>query len=71
MTQTEDIKLPSEVVDSEWKDDIDYKPYEDEKSYVAPDSIKRETIARIKRSPIKLSIRNLVDWDKINQGLAA
>ena len=68
---TEDIKLPSKVVDSEWKDDIDYEPYEDEKTYVAPDSIKRETIAKIKRSPIKLSILNLVDWDKVDQKIAA
>lgn len=69
MSQT--IKLPKEVIDSEWKDDIDYEPYEDEKTYVSPDSIKRETIAKIKRSPIKLSIRNLVDWQKVDQELAA
>ena len=75
MTQTqndtEDIKLPKEVIDSEWKDDIDYEPYEDEGTYVSPDSIKKETIAKIKRSPIKLSIRNLVDWNNIDKQLAA
>ena len=71
MPQTEDIKLPTKVVDSEWKDDIDYEPYEDEGTYVSPGSIKKETIAKIKRSPIKLSIRNLVDWSKVDQKLAA
>ena len=71
MTKTEDIKLPKEVVDSEWKDDIDYETYEDEKTYVSPDEIKKETITRIKKSPIKLSIRNLVDWSRINEKMAA
>ena len=70
MTQTETIKLPNNVVDSEWKDDIDYEPYEDEKTYISPDNVKKETITKIKRSPIKLSIRNLVDWNKINENLA-
>ena len=71
MTKTEDIKLPKQVVDSEWKDDIDYEPYEDEKTYISPDKIKKETITRIKNSPIKLSIRNLVDWNRINEKMAA
>ena len=69
MSQTQTIKLPTKVVDSEWKDDIDYQPYEDEKTYVSPDSIKRETIAKIKRSPIKLSISNLIDWQKVDKEL--
>ena len=67
MPQTEDIKLPTKVVDSEWKDDIDYEPYEDEKTYISPGDIKKETIMRIKKSPIKLSIRSLIDWNKINE----
>ncbi len=71
MPQTEDIKLPKKVVDSDWKDDIDYEPYEDEKTYISPDKIKKETIMRIKKSPIKLSIRNLVDWNKINEKITA
>ena len=69
MSQTQTIKLPTKVIDSEWKDDIDYEPYEDEKTYVSPDSIKRETIAKIKRSPIKLSISNLIDWKKVDKEL--
>ena len=71
MSQTQTINLPNQVVDSDWKDDIDYEAYEDEKTYVSPDKIKKETIARIKKSPIKLSIRNLVDWNKINEKVTA
>lgn len=71
MSQTQTIKLPTKVVNSDWKDDIDYQPYEDEKTYISPQDIKRETIAKIKRSPIKLSIRNLVDWETISKKVAA
>lgn len=59
------INLPNKVIKSDWKDDIDYEPYEDEKTYISPESIKKETITRIKNSSIKLTIRNMVDWDKI------
>ncbi len=69
MSQTQTIKLPNKVIDSEWQDDIDYEPYEDEKTYVSPDSIKKETITRIKHSPIKLSIRNMIDWKKVDEEL--
>ena len=69
MTQT--IKLPKKVIDSDWKDDIDYEPYEDEKTYISPESIKKETIAKIKKSPVKLAIRNMVDWKSITKQLAA
>ena len=62
---TQTIKLPTKVIDSDWKDDIDYEPYEDEKTYISPKSVKKTTIAKIKSSPIKLAIRNMVDWDKI------
>lgn len=71
MSQTQTIKLPNKVVDSDWKDDIDYQSYEDEKTYISPQDIKKETIAKIKRSPIKLSIRNLVDWDKLTEKVTA
>lgn len=71
MTQTQTIKLPEDVVDSDWQDDISYEPYEDEKTYISPQRIKKETIAKIKKSPIKLSIRNLVDWNKVSEQFAA
>lgn len=71
MSQSQTINLPNKVIDSDWKDDIDYEPYTDEKTYVAPDKIKKETIAKIKRSPIKLAIRDLVNLNKISNRLSA
>ena len=59
---TQTIKLPTKVIDSDWKDDIDYEPYEDEKTYISPSDVKKETIDRIKRSPIKLSIDGIWKW---------
>ena len=69
--QTETINLPNQVIDSDWKDDIDYEAYQDEKTYISPAKVKKETITRIKKSPIKLAIRNMVDWDKIIKQAAA
>ena len=67
MTQT--LKIPKKVVDSDWKDDIDYEAYTDEKTYVSPESIKKETINKIKKSPVKLAINQLLDWDKLQKEL--
>ena len=66
---TTTIKLPKKVIDSEWKDDIDYESYEG--TYISPSKVKKTTIARIKKSPIKLAIRNMVDWDKVQEKLSA
>ena len=63
--KTETINLPNQVIDSDWKDDIDYEAYQDEKTYISPKTVKKETIAKIKNSPIKLAIRNMVDWNSI------
>lgn len=71
MSQTETINLPNKVIKSDWKDDIDYEAYQDEKTYISPAKVKKETIARIKNSPIKLAIRNMVDWNKIINKTAA
>lgn len=65
MTTAETIALPSQVIDSDWKDDIDYEPFEDEGTYISPESINKETIEKIKKSPIKLAIREMVDWKEI------
>lgn len=67
----ETINLPKEVIDSEWKDDINYETYKDERTYISPDEVKKTTITRIKKSPIKLAIRNMVDWEKIQKSLSA
>lgn len=64
------INLPKEVIDSEWRDDIDYQAYEDEGEYVSPEEVSSEAIAKIKKSPVKLAIRNLVDWNKVKKELS-
>ena len=66
---TQALKIPNKVVDSDWKDDIDYEAYEDERTYVSPDSIKKETLKKIKNSPVKLAINNILDWDKMQKEL--
>ena len=69
---TTTIKLPKQVIDSDWKKDgIDYEPYQEEGTYISPSEVKKSTIARIKKSPIKLAIRNMVDWDKVQEKLSA
>lgn len=65
------INLPNKVINSDWKDDIDYEPYKDEKTYISPSKVKKATIDKIKKSPIKLAIRNMVDWKKINNRVSA
>ena len=47
------LNLPTEVIDSQWEDDIDvdYATYGDEKQereYISPKSIKKESIEKIK-----------------------
>ena len=64
---TQNISLPDKVVDSDWKDDIDYESYDDEKTYISPESIKKETLTKIKNSSVKLAIRNLVNWDRVKE----
>ena len=59
---TQTIKLPTKVIDSDWKDDIDYQPFEDEGTYISPSYFTKETIAKIKKSSIKLSIDGLWNW---------
>ena len=60
--QTETINLPNRVIKSDWKDDIDYEPFADENTYISPSDVKKETIDKIKRSSIKLSINGLWNW---------
>ena len=44
----EKLELPKKVVDSDWKDDIDYQPYEQEMEYIAPSEVSKESIDKIK-----------------------
>lgn len=68
---TQTIKLPNKVIDSDWKDDIAYEPYEDEGTYIPPSKVSRQTIAKIKQSSIKLSIDGLWKWKGDNKKVTA
>ena len=56
----ETIKLPKQIVNSDWKDDIDadYAIYgdseKDEREYVSPAKVSKESIAKIKSRNQKL-----------------
>ena len=63
------LKIPKKVINSDWKDDIDYQTYQGERVYISPRKIKKETLAKIKGSPIKLSINKLVNWDRVREEL--
>ena len=65
------IKSSNESIESEWNDDIDFEPYQNEKTYIPPESIDKETIAKIKQSSVGVAINNMVDWDNVfNQAFA-
>ena len=41
------LRIPTKVVDSDWKDDIDYESYgtnKQEMEYVAPENVSKESI---------------------------
>ncbi|MBR2741395.1 hypothetical protein IKD98_01390 [Candidatus Saccharibacteria bacterium] len=44
----EKLALPKKVINSDWKDDIDYQPYEKEMEYIAPSKVSKESINKIK-----------------------
>ena len=71
MPTIQKINLPKTVVDSDWKDDIDYEPFAEEKTYISPDKIDKQTIAKIKKSPIKLAIRNMVNFEELTKKATA
>ena len=45
---TETIKLPTKVIDSDWKDDIDYEPYTNETEYIQPQKVENATAEQAK-----------------------
>lgn len=51
---TETIKLPKEVVNADWKDDIDYTPYDNEMDYISPAKVETATAEQAKRRNIKI-----------------
>lgn len=48
---TEKLSLPKQVIDSDWKDDIDYEPFgtnKQEMEYISPTEVSKESLRRIK-----------------------
>lgn len=50
----EKLSLPSQVVNSDWRDDIDFEPYKDEADYIQPDKVEGKTAAQAKKRNIKI-----------------
>lgn len=48
------LKIPSEVIDSEWRDDIDYEAYMDEANYIQPEKVEKATAEEAKKRNIKI-----------------
>ena len=67
------LNIPSEVVDSEWKDDIDvdYAIYgdneEQEGEYISPKHVSRESIKQIKDFQVRLAWNGLNKFRKREQ----
>ena len=61
----EELKLPSEAIDSDWKDDIDYEPYVDEETYIRPEEVEKTTAEAAKRRNIKIGRIALFKKDEV------
>ena len=66
----ETLSLPTKVVNSDWKDDIDYETYGDskqEREYISPTEVSKESIERIKARNLKRgrSILNIFKNEKL------
>ena len=53
------LELPKEVIDSEWRDDIDlpgieYEEYKDEAHYIKPEQVEKATVEKAKQRNIKI-----------------
>ena len=51
---TEALKLPTKVIESDWKDDIDFEPFENEAKYVSPTKVEKATAEQAKNRNIKI-----------------
>ena len=49
----EALKLPTKVIESDWKDDIDFEPFENEAKYVSPTK-EKSTAEQAKSRNIKI-----------------
>lgn len=53
---TEKLKIPNQVVESDWKDDISYQTYgtdQEEMEYISPAEVSKESINKIKARNLK------------------
>ena len=64
----EKLSIPTEVIDSDWKDDIDYEPYMNEEAYIQPEKVERATAEQAKHRDIKVG--KVALFSK-NEGLVA
>lgn len=56
----EKLKLPNEVIDADWKDDVvgvDYEMYDNEAEYIAPGTVSDESIEKIKSIDLRQQFR--------------
>lgn len=56
----EELRIPKKVINSDWKDDIDYEPYDKEKEYISPDKVSSESIEKIKARKINQNRGHMV-----------
>ena len=66
---TEALKIPNQVVDSDWKDDVDYETYgtdEEEKEYISPTNVSKESINKIKARNLRRGQTILSIFNKNN-----
>ncbi|MBQ8984955.1 hypothetical protein IJ076_00120 [Candidatus Saccharibacteria bacterium] len=67
---TQTLNIPDQVVDSDWKDDIDvdYAIYGDnekqEGEYISPKSVSKESLNQIKDFQVKLAFNGLKKFRK-------
>ena len=66
----EALKIPNQVIDSDWKDDIDFQTYGTDKQvaeYVSPAQVSKESIEKIKARDEKLghSILSIMKQEKL------
>ena len=66
----EALKIPNQVIDSDWKDDIDFETYgtdKQEMEYISPDQVSKESIEKIKARNEKIghSILGIIKQEKL------
>lgn len=65
----EKLKTPTEVIDSDWRDDVDYEAYADEANYVQPKEVEKATAEEAKKLNVKIG--HVALFSKENDKLVA